>query len=167
MPPTIRPATVDAVPLILRFIRALAAYEKLAHEVEATEERLHATLFPAAPSPSSPQPIPAARCVLAFCEDVPAGFAIYFPNYSTFLARAGLHLEDLFVQPEFRGRGAGRALLLPVARLAPTLGCGRMEWTVLGWNEPAKGFYRSLGAIELTDWRLMRLTGPALTHCAR
>src|SRR5688572_19072806 len=125
---SIRPATVDDVPLILGFIRALAEYEKLLAEVEATEEKLRSTLFPLKGSPP-------AECRLAFLKDVPAGFAVFLVNYSTFLAQPGLHLEDLFVKPELRGRGVGKALLLDLARLANERGCGRMEWTVLDWNQ--------------------------------
>jgi GNAT superfamily N-acetyltransferase len=153
----IRPATVADVPRILQFIRNLAAYEKLLPEVEATEERLRATLFP-------PASRPAAECLLAFCHDQPAGFAVFFHNYSTFLARPGLYLEDLFVEPAWRGHGIGKALLLHCAKLANTRGCGRMEWTVLNGNESAKGFYRKLGAVEMDDWRLCRLAGPALAQ---
>ena len=155
----IRAATTADIPLILQFIRQLAAFEKLSHEVAATEERLHATLFPAAGRP-------AAECLLAFWHDQPAGFAVFFHNYSTFLARPGLYLEDLFVEPACRGRGIGRALLQHCAQLANARGCGRMEWTVLDWNESAKGFYRKLGAVEMGDWRLCRLTGPALARYA-
>jgi GNAT superfamily N-acetyltransferase len=151
----LRPATADDVLLILQFIRDLAAYEKLLPEVEATAERLRATLFPAAGRP-------AAECVLAFCDDQPAGFAVFFHNYSTFRAQPGLYLEDLFVRPEQRGRGVGQALLRHCAQLANARGCGRMEWAVLDWNESARGFYRSLGAVEMSAWRICRLTGPAL-----
>jgi GNAT superfamily N-acetyltransferase len=155
MPPLIRPATAADTPLILAFIRGLADYEKLAHEVEATEEKLRATLFP-------PDARPAAECVLAFADDAPAGFAIFFTNYSTFLAKPGIYLEDLFVKPEFRGRGLGKALLLHLAQLAHARGCGRMEWAVLDWNQPAIAFYESLGAERKTDWTICRLTGAAL-----
>lgn len=155
----LRPATAADVPLILQFIRDLATYEKLLPEVEATEARLRATLFP-------PEGAPAAHVVIAEEAGVPAGFALYFFNYSTFLAKPGLYLEDLFVAPAFRGRGLGKALLLHLARLANARGCGRMEWSVLDWNEPAKGFYRSLGAVEMVDWRINRLTGAALARHA-
>ncbi len=159
MPPLLRPAHAGDAPLILAFIRSLADYEKLSGDVTATEEQLHATLFPAAGAP-------AAYCVLAFDGDAPAGFAIYFFNYSTFLARPGLYLEDLFVKPEFRGRGIGKALLLHLAQLAHTRGCGRMEWSVLDWNQPAIAFYESLGARRLPEWQICRLTGAALArHC--
>ncbi|HVZ66235.1 MAG TPA: GNAT family N-acetyltransferase [Lacunisphaera sp.] len=151
----LRAATPADVPLILRFIRELAAYEKLQHEVVATEAALHRTLF---------APTPAAHVVLAETNGEPAGFALYFFNYSTFLAQPGLYLEDLFVRPEFRGAGIGKALLLHLAKIANARGCGRMEWAVLDWNEPAKGFYRKLGAVPLEDWRVMRLTGAALAQ---
>jgi GNAT superfamily N-acetyltransferase len=159
MPTHIRPATSHDVPLILEFIRGLAAYEKLLHEVEATEEKLRATLFPADGKP-------AAECVLAFADDTPAGFALFFTNYSTFLAKPGLYLEDLFVKPELRGRGIGKALLLHVAKLANARGCGRMEWTVLDWNEPAIAVYESLGAKRLREWQICRLTGEGLSRYA-
>ncbi|HVT73828.1 MAG TPA: GNAT family N-acetyltransferase [Lacunisphaera sp.] len=155
MPCHLRAATAADVPLILRFIGELADYEKLRHEVVATEEALRRTLF------AEP---PAAHVVLAESNGAPAGFALYFFNYSTFLARPGLYLEDLFVRPEFRGAGIGKALLLHLAKIANTRGCGRMEWAVLDWNEPAKGFYRKLGAVPLDDWRVMRLTGAALAR---
>jgi GNAT superfamily N-acetyltransferase len=158
MPPLIRSATPADLPLILGFIRGLAEYEKLLHEVEATEDQLRATLF---------GPQPAAECVLAFAEGgAPAGFAIFFTNYSTFLAQPGLYLEDLFVKPEFRSRGIGKALLLHVAKLANARGCGRVEWTVLDWNQPSIDFYESLGARRLREWQICRLTGTALARYA-
>jgi GNAT superfamily N-acetyltransferase len=141
------------VPLILRLVRALADYEKLTHQVVATEEALRGTLFGSAP---------AAHVVIARMGDMPAGFALWFYNYSTFLARPGLYLEDLFVLPEWRGHGIGRALLTHLARVAVGRGCGRMEWAVLDWNEPAIGFYKRLGATVLEDWRICRLTGETL-----
>jgi GNAT superfamily N-acetyltransferase len=157
MPTLIRPAEAADVPLILAFIRGLAAYEKLLPEVTATEEQLRATLF---------GPRPAAECVLAFADGVPAGFALFFTNYSTFLAQPGLYLEDLFVAPEFRGQGIGQALLRHLARLANQRGCGRMEWSVLDWNQPAIDFYESLGAERKTDWTICRLTGDRLARYA-
>jgi GNAT superfamily N-acetyltransferase len=156
----IRSASRADVPLILQCIRDLAAYEKLSHEVEATEAQLTRTLFPADGAP------PVAQCILAFVGDAPAGFAIYFFNYSTFLAKPGLHLEDLFVKPEFRGQGVGKGLLLHLAAIANARGCGRMEWAVLDWNEPAIKFYESLGARRMLDWQVCRLTGPALAQYA-
>jgi GNAT superfamily N-acetyltransferase len=155
----IRPAVSGDVPLILEFITGLAAYEKLLHEVEATEETLRATLFPA-------DGRAAAECVLAFADGAPAGFALFFTNYSTFLAKPGIHLEDLFVKPELRRRGLGKALLLHVAKLANARGCGRMEWTVLDWNEPAIAVYEALGAKRLREWQICRLTGESLTRYA-
>lgn len=156
---TIRPATASDVPQILKFIQGLAEFEKLSHEVEATEERLKATLFPSAGHP-------AAECVLAFEDGEPVGFALYFTTYSTFLAKPGLYLEDLFILPEQRGRGFGKALMLHLARLANERGCGRMEWSVLDWNETAIRFYESLGARRLQDWTICRLTGDALARYA-
>ncbi len=157
MPCSIRSATAADVPLILNFIRDLAVYEKLAHEVVATETALHHTLF------GSP---PAAQVVIAEVNGHPAGFALYFFNYSTFLAKPGLYLEDLFVKPEFRGAGAGKALLLHLAKIANARGCGRMEWSVLDWNEPAIKFYESLGAKRMKEWQICRLTGTALAQYA-
>ena len=145
--------------MILEFIRGLAEYEKLLDQVEASVERLEAELFPAHGKP-------AVECILAFDHGSAAGFALFFTNFSGFLAKPGLYLEDLFVKPELRGRGIGKALLLHLARLANQRGCGRMEWTVLDWNEPAIKFYRSIGAQTLTDWRICRLTGAALNRFA-
>lgn len=155
MAPTIRSADVGDVSTILAFIRGLAEYENLLPEVEATEERLLATLFPS-------HGRPAAECVLAFLGGEPAGFAIFFTNYSTFLAKPGLYLEDLFVAPARRGRGIGKALLLHLAQLANARGCGRMEWSVLDWNQPAIEFYESIGARRMREWQICRLTGAAL-----
>lgn len=157
---TLRTATRQDVPTILACIRALADYEKLTHECVATEKQLTRTLFPADGT------APAAHCVLAHVGETPAGFALYFFNYSTFLARPGLYLEDLFVHPEFRGRGIGKALLLHLAKLANARGCGRMEWTVLDWNQPAIDFYESLGARRMKEWQICRLTGDALARYA-
>lgn len=163
MPCTLRSATAADVPLILSLIRDLATYEKLLHEVVATEDSLRRTLFGDKLAGDDPV-APAAHVVIAEEDGQPAGFALYFFNYSTFLSKPGLYLEDLFVKPEFRGRGTGKALLLHLAKIANSRGCGRMEWAVLDWNEPAKGFYKKLGAMPLTDWRVMRLTGPALAQ---
>jgi len=138
---------------ILRLIRALAQYEKLADEVVATEAALAESLFGATP---------AAEVLLAEEGGRAVGFALFFQNYSTFLARPGLYLEDLFVEPAFRGKGLGKALLKAVARIAVERGCGRLEWAVLDWNAPAIGFYRNLGAKPLDDWTVMRVTGEAL-----
>ena len=153
----LRPATREDVPLILHFIRGLAEYERLAHECIATEERLAHTLFGATP---------AAEVQLAFVDGEPAGFALFFHNYSTFLAQPGIYLEDLFVEPRFRGRGVGRALLTRLAALAVARDCGRLEWSVLDWNTDAIGFYERLGARGQTEWTVHRLTGDALTALA-
>jgi GNAT superfamily N-acetyltransferase len=153
----IRTAAETDTPLIHSFVRGLAEYEKLLDTMSATPERLRATLFPK-------DGRPAAECVLAFHGGEPAGFAIFFTNYSTFLAQPGLYLEDLFVRPEWRGRGIGKSLLLHLAKLANSRGYGRIEWTVLDWNEPAIAFYESLGARRLREWQLCRLTGAALAQ---
>ena len=152
----IRPATDRDISLILDFIRGLAEYERMLDQVEATEDRLRASLFPADGR------TPGAHCVIGSVDGVPAGFALYFFNYSTFLARPGLYLEDLFVMPAFRGAGLGKALLLHLAALAHDSGCGRMEWAVLDWNEPAIGFYEALGAKRLHEWQLCRLDSESL-----
>jgi GNAT superfamily N-acetyltransferase len=154
---TIRPAVEDDVPLVVRFIRGLAEYEKLLHECHATEERVRESLFGARPD---------AEVVIAEVDGAPAGFALFFHNYSTFLARRGLYLEDLFVLPEHRGAGVGRALLAHLARIAVERGCGRLEWWVLDWNEPAIRFYESLGAVPMDEWTVYRVTGDALTRLA-
>jgi len=150
---SIRLARPEDAPLLLDLIRGLAAYEKLADQVTATEAAVRETLF---------GPRPAAEALIAELDGVAAGFAIFFSSYSTFLARPGVYLEDLFVKPELRRRGVGRALFTHVARLAVERGCGRFEWSVLDWNEPAIAFYRSLGAVPLSDWTVFRLTGEAL-----
>ena len=147
-------ATERDVPLILALINGLAVYEKLAHEVTATEDGLRQTLFGARPS---------AEVVIAYAGDTPAGFALFFPNYSTFLGKPGLYLEDLFVLPEWRGHGLGLALMTHLAKTAVERGCGRFEWSVLDWNEPAIGFYKSLGARLMDGWSIVRVTGDALT----
>lgn len=154
---TIRPATALDVPLILDFIRALALYERAAVEVVADEERLRETLFG-----ESPQ----AKVVLALWEGRPVGFAVYFFSYSTWLARKGLYLEDLFVLPEARGNGVGKALLRQLARIAVEEGCGRLEWSVLDWNQPAIDFYLSLGAVPQSEWTRYRLSGTDLQELA-
>lgn len=156
-PPVVRPATPDDVPLILRFIRELADYEKLLHEVVATEERLRDTLF---------GPRAYAEVVVAEFDGEPAGFALFFHNYSTFLAQPGIYLEDLYVTPEARGRGVGRRLLARLARLAKERGCGRLQWWVLDWNESAIRFYRSLGARAMDEWTVLRVAGEALDRLA-
>ena len=154
----LRPARSDDVPAILALIRALAEYERLAHEVEADEDALAATLFGERP---------AAEVVMAEVDGATAGFALFFHNYSTFLARPGLYLEDLFVQPEHRGLGVGRRLMAALARIAVARGCGRFEWSVLDWNAPAIGFYRRLGAIGMEGWTVQRVSGEALQRLAQ
>jgi GNAT superfamily N-acetyltransferase len=154
---TIRAATPDDVPVLLQFIRELAAYEKLSHEVLATEATLHDHLFGKRRH---------AEAVLA-CEDGRGvGFALFFHNFSTFAGKPGLYLEDLYVQPEFRGRGYGRALMIHLARLARERGCARFEWCVLNWNQPSLEFYHSLGAVPMNDWVVQRVTGKALEALA-
>jgi GNAT superfamily N-acetyltransferase len=155
--PVIRAAVRSDVPLILAFIRELATYEKLAGEVVATEEGLAATLF---------GPQPRAEVLIAEVDGAPAGFALFFHNYSTFLGRPGIYLEDLFVRPEARSRGVGRALLVHLARVAAERGCGRLEWSVLDWNVDAIGFYRRIGATAKDDWTTYRLAGEALARLA-
>jgi GNAT superfamily N-acetyltransferase len=143
----------EDVPQILAFIRELAAYERLADQVSADEATLEASLF---------GPQPAAEVVLAEVAGAPAGFALFFHNFSTFLGRRGLYLEDLYVSPPFRGLGLGRRLMARLAQLAVERGCGRFEWWVLDWNQPAIAFYRSLGAVGMDDWTVQRVTGEAL-----
>jgi GNAT superfamily N-acetyltransferase len=157
---TIRPARIEDVPAILDLIRGLAEYERLLDQVDATDDRLRHSLFP------TDGEAPVAQCVLACVEHEPVGFALYFFNYSTFLARPGLYLEDLFVKPAWRGRGYGKALFLHVAGIAHARACGRMEWAVLDWNAPAIAFYESLGARRLREWQLCRLTRDALAQLA-
>lgn len=151
---TLRAATVDDVPLILRCIRGLAEYERLGHECMATEALLRESLFGESP---------AAQVVLAMVGAEAAGFALWFRSYSTFLARPGVYLEDLFVFPAHRGRGIGRKLLEHLAQIALSRGYGRLEWAVLDWNVDAIRFYQSLGAVPMSDWTTYRVAGPALT----
>jgi GNAT superfamily N-acetyltransferase len=153
----IRMATRDDVAIILQLIRDLATYERAPDEVTATEEQLVDVLFGEKP---------AAEVVLAFAEDVPVGFAVFFHNFSTWLGRPGLYLEDLFVKPEARGKGYGRALLVHLAKIARDRGCGRMEWAVLNWNEPAIEFYRKLEAKPMDEWTVYRLTAPEINALA-
>lgn len=150
-------AVAGDVPLILDLIRGLAEYERLSHEVVATEDTLRRTLFGDSPG---------AEVLVAHLDQAPAGFALFFPSYSTFLARPGIYLEDLFVYPALRGRGIGRALLARVAQCAVERGCGRLEWSVLDWNEPALRFYRGLGAQPMSEWTVQRLTGETLISLA-
>jgi GNAT superfamily N-acetyltransferase len=150
-------ATRSDVPLILRLIRSLAEYEKMADEAVATEVDLERALF------GSP---PAAEVIIAYAGDEPAGFALYFESFSTFLGRPGLYLEDIFVKPEWRRQGLGRMLLSRLARIAVDRGYGRMEWSVLNWNETALRVYRTAGAKPMSDWTVYRLTGSALRDLA-
>jgi GNAT superfamily N-acetyltransferase len=151
-------ATERDVPLILGLIKALAEYERMSDEVIATEDGLRRTLF---------GPHPAAEVVVGYAGDEPAGFALFFHNYSTFLGKPGLYLEDLFVVPTFRGRGYGKALLVHLAKLAVERDCGRFEWSVLDWNEPAIGFYKKLGATPMDGWTIFRVTGDTLHTLAK
>ena len=153
----IRDATISDVPIILHLIRDLATYERAPNDVVATEQGLREVLF---------GPEPSAKVVLIFEGEEAIGFAVYFFNFSTWLGRPGLYLEDLFVKPETRGRGYGRALLIHLAKIARDHGCGRMEWAVLDWNEPAIQFYRKLGATPLEDWTVFRLTQDGITRLA-
>lgn len=153
----IRAAQEKDVPAILSFIRELAEYEKLTHEVVATEEKLRQTLFGEHRY---------AEIVLAFYAEQPVGFALFFHNYSTFLARPGIYLEDLYIRPHMRGKGFGKALLKHLAKIATDRHCGRLEWSVLNWNEPAIRFYESLGAQPMDEWTVFRVTGDALKELA-
>ena len=153
----IRAAAESDVPVILSFIKKLAAYEKLTHEVVATETLLRETLFGS---------LRTAEVAIGYCEGKPVGFVLFFHNYSTFLGRPGLYIEDLFVDEAHRRRGFGRALLLYVAQLANERRCGRLEWAVLDWNEPAINFYRKLGAVAMNEWTVFRVTGASLTNLA-
>jgi GNAT superfamily N-acetyltransferase len=139
--------------MVLAFIQELAEYEQLPDEVKADAEMLADTLF---------GEVPDAEVVIAEVEGAPAGFALFFHNYSTFLGRRGLHLEDLFVRPAYRGKGLGRVLMAFLAKLAVERDCGRFEWSVLDWNTPAINFYRSLGARGMDEWTAQRVSGPAL-----
>lgn len=149
----IRKATVDDAGRILSLIQGIADYEKLAHQVTATEELIRMNMF---------GDTPYAHCWLAFRNGEVAGYALYFFNFSTFLARPGLYLEDLYVKPELRGKGIGKKLLLTLAREANEKNCGRMEWMALDWNTPAHEFYFSLGVEMLEEWKLFRATGDSL-----
>ena len=153
----IRPAHAEDVPGILELIHDLATYERAPDEVTATEEQLVDVLFGEKPM---------AEVLLAFEKESPIGFAVYFYNFSTWLGRAGLYLEDLFVKPEKRGKGYGRALLVELAKIARDRGCGRMEWAVLNWNEPAIKFYQALGATPMDEWTVFRLTRDELARLA-
>jgi GNAT superfamily N-acetyltransferase len=154
----IRPARVEDVPVILELIRELATYERAPAEVTATEKQLVDVLFGERP---------AAEILLVFEGKSPIGFAVFFHNFSTWLGRPGLYLEDLFVKPEKRGKGYGRALLIDLAKIARDRACGRMEWAVLNWNEPAIKFYRALGAKPLDEWTVFRLTREGIAELAK
>ena len=153
----ITPAQETDIPLILSLIKELAEYERLEHQAVATADSLRNALF---------GPRPGAEAVLARIDGQTAGFALYFHNFSTFLGRHGLYLEDLFVRPAFRGRGIGKSLLVHLARLALQRGCGRFEWAVLDWNRPARDFYEALGAEANTAWINYRISGEALERLA-
>jgi GNAT superfamily N-acetyltransferase len=154
---TIRPASANDVPTIFELIRALATYERAPNEVTATEEGLTEVLFGEKP---------ASEVLLAFEGERAVGFAVFFHNFSTWLGRPGLYLEDLFVRPEDRGKGYGRALLVHLAKIARDRRCGRMEWAVLDWNEPAIEFYRELGAKPMNEWTVFRLTRDEISKLA-
>ena len=153
----IRKATEADVPVIVWFIRQLAEYERLLQEAVMTEETLRESLFGSRPS---------AEVLLGYYQDKPVAFAVFFHNFSTFLGRRGLYLEDLFVIPEMRGKGFGRALLVHLAEIARERNCGRFEWAVLDWNEPAIEFYKRLGAVPMSEWTIFRVTGKALDRLA-
>ena len=149
----IRPATVDDVPLIRQLIVELAEYERMRDAAVATDAQLREQLFGAQP---------AAEVLIGEVDGQPAGFALFFHNFSTFLGQRGLYLEDLFVRPQFRGAGLGKHLMATLARIAVQRGCGRFEWSVLDWNAPSIGFYRSIGAMGMDEWTVQRLEGDAL-----
>jgi GNAT superfamily N-acetyltransferase len=153
----IRPASPADVPLVLALIRELAEYEHLTHEVVATEADLQAALFAARPD---------AEVVIASLAGVAVGFALFFPNFSTFLGKPGIYLEDLYVRPQARGHGVGRRLLAWLAHTTVARGGGRLDWAVLDWNAPSIAFYRSVGALPLADWTTYRLSGAALARLA-
>ncbi|MFH0756161.1 MAG: GNAT family N-acetyltransferase [Bacteroidota bacterium] len=153
----IRKAERSDVPLVLDFIRKLAGYEHLSHEVVATEAQLERYLF-------GEEKV--AEVIIGSYRDVPVGFALYFFNFSTFLAKPGIYLEDLFVLEEYRGKGFGKTLLAYLAQLALKMNCGRLEWAVLDWNEPSISFYKSLGARQMEEWIINRMTGEALEKLA-
>ena len=153
----ITPATPADVPIIYRFVQLLAEYEKLSHEMVATPEAFKDTLF-------GDQKY--AEVLIARYRGEPAGFALFFHNYSTWLAKPGIYLEDLFVLPELRGKGIGKSLLVELAKLAKHRGCGRIEWSVLDWNEPSIQFYKSLGAVKMKEWNLFRLAEPGIVTLA-
>lgn len=153
----IRPARPDESSLVFAFIRKLADYEKLAHEMMAREEDIHAALF---------GQVPRCHCDLAFWSGEPAGLALWYYNFSTFAGKAGIYLEDLYVEPHLRGRGIGKALLKNLARRCVAGGLGRLQWAVLDWNEPSIALYQAMGATPIDDWTLYRLSGDALERLA-
>ena len=154
---TIKPATKKDVPVILAFIRKLADYERLSHEVVATEELLQRTIFGQRRT---------AEVAIGYFRNEPVGFVLFFHNFSTFLGRPGIYIEDLFVEESYRRRGFGGALLAYVAKLAVARDCGRLEWSVLDWNEPAINFYQKLGAVPMKEWTVFRVTGDNLQRLA-
>jgi GNAT superfamily N-acetyltransferase len=154
---TIKPATKKDVPVILAFIRKLADYERLSHEVVATEELLQQTIFGQRRT---------AEVAIGYFRNEPVGFVLFFHNFSTFLGRPGIYIEDLFVDESFRRRGFGGALLAHIAKLAAVRDCGRLEWSVLDWNEPAINFYQKLGAVPMKEWTVFRVTGDNLRRLA-
>jgi GNAT superfamily N-acetyltransferase len=154
----IRPAAAHEVPLVLEFIRELAVYERLEHKMSATTADLAASLF---------GPRPYAEVVFACLDGTPVGFALFFHNFSTFIGKPGIYLEDLFVRPQARGRGIGRRLLAWLARTTLERGCARLDWAVLDWNAPSIAFYRSVGAVAQDEWKIMRVSGAALEDLAR
>lgn len=153
----IRAAAVDDLPLILRFIKDLAEYERMSDEVVATEEVLKESIFGEGSNTAA---------LLAFYNDEPVGFAVYFYNFSSFIGNKGIYLEDLYVTPETRGKGFGKALLIRLAEIARDENCGRLEWSVLDWNEPAIDFYKKLGAVPMDEWTVYRLDRDALENLA-
>lgn len=150
-------ATERDIPSILRLVRQLAEYEKLAHAMVSSEDDFRRALF---------GPERNVDALMAFADDAAVGFALYFHSFSTFLGKRGIYLEDIYVEPEYRGRGIGSALLRRLAKIAKDQDCGRMEWSVLTWNRPSIDFYHRLGAVTLEDWRIFRLTGEALERLA-
>ena len=154
---TIRAATEKDIPVVLAFIRDLAEYERLPHEVEATEAILRESLFGSRPG---------AEVIFGCAESKPVAFAVFFHSFSTFLGRRGLYLEDLYVKPAFRRHGIARSLILHLARVAKERNCGRLEWVVLNWNKPAIRFYERLGAVGLNEWTIYRVTGNSLNQLA-
>jgi GNAT superfamily N-acetyltransferase len=154
----IEPATEGDLPAIVHLVRQLAIYEKLEHAMVASQDDFQQALFGAERN---------AHALIAFADDSAVGFALYFYNFSTFLGRRGIYLEDIYVEPEYRGRGIGSALLKRLARIAKEQRCGRMEWSVLTWNQPSIDFYHRLGAVTLDDWRIFRLQGEPLEQLAK